>query len=64
MLVKRHKCDNCAHPSDDHSTYRDLCLHDGCDCTHSTKTFPYQGPQGLLLSGPVSTLSRLAVSHV
>ena len=64
MLIKRHKCNTCAHPSDDHSTYRDRCLHDGCDCTHSTEDFPFQGPPGLLLSGPISTLSRLAVNHV
>ena len=64
VLVKIHKCDTCTHPSDDHSTYRDRCLHDGCDCTRSTEAFPYQGPQGLLLSGTVSTLSRLAARHV
>ena len=64
MLIKRHKCNTCAHPSDDHSTYRDLCLHAGCDCTRSTKTFPYQGLKGLLLDGTISTLSRQAVSHV
>lgn len=64
MLVKHHKCDTCAHPSDDHSKYRDRCLHDGCDCTHSTGVAPYQGPRGHLLSGPISTLSRLAISHV
>lgn len=64
MHVKRHMCDACAHPSDDHSAYRNLCLHDGCNCTHSTEAFPYQGLHGLLLSGPISTLSRQAVSHV
>ena len=50
MRVKRHKCDTCAHPSDDHSAYRDLCLHGGCDCIRNTKTFPYQGLDGHLLS--------------
>lgn len=64
MHVKRHKCKACGHPSDDHSAYRDLCLHEGCNCTLSTGVAPYLGPPGLLLSGPISTLSRLAVNHV
>ena len=64
MKVKRHKCKACGHPSDDHSAYRDLCLHEGCDCTTSLGTIPYQGLQGHLLSGTISTLNRLAVSHV
>ena len=58
MLIKRHKCNTCAHPSDDHSAYRDRCLHGGCYCTRSTKDFPYQGSPGLLLDGNISTLVR------
>lgn len=64
MRVKRHKCKACGHPSDNHSAYRDLCLHEGCGCTTSLGAVPYQGTPGHLLSGTISTLNRLAVSHV
>ena len=34
MKVKRTLCVDCDHPADDHSVYRELCLHAGCPCTN------------------------------
>lgn len=32
MLVKIRKCGKCKHPADDHSAYRERCLHKKCRC--------------------------------
>lgn len=49
MQVKTARCAYCMHPSDNHSAYRELCLHAGCSCTQDISSAnPRRYASGLL----------------